>query len=57
MDNYDDEHFASHTFSSKVDNADRVFATLRHQPSDDDIYHSVKSDDDHASLLFLLLSL
>ncbi|KAG2340542.1 hypothetical protein BDR05DRAFT_937722 [Suillus weaverae] len=49
MDDHDDEHFTVQTLPSRGDNADQIFAALRPQHSDDDIYHSVKSDDDHMS--------
>jgi hypothetical protein len=51
VNDHNDEHFLSQAFPSRSDDEDQTFAVLRHQHSDDDMYHSVKSDDDHASPL------
>ncbi|KAG1719880.1 hypothetical protein EDB19DRAFT_2044892 [Suillus lakei] len=49
MDDHDDEQLTPQAFSSKGDKADSMLAALELQDSDDGMYHSVKSDDDHTS--------
>ncbi|KAG0705087.1 hypothetical protein DFH29DRAFT_316434 [Suillus ampliporus] len=43
----DDEPSAPQTFTSKGDQADLTHAAVSSEDSDDDMYHSVKSDDDN----------
>jgi hypothetical protein len=50
MDDHDYEHVMSEAFQSKGDNPGQ-FDDLKHQYSDDDTYHSIKSDDEQASPL------
>ncbi|KIK47713.1 hypothetical protein CY34DRAFT_8765 [Suillus luteus UH-Slu-Lm8-n1] len=49
MDDHDYEHVMPQAFQSKGDNSGQ-FDALRPQYSDDDTYHSIKSDDEHANV-------
>jgi hypothetical protein len=50
MDDHDYEHVMSQAFQLEGDNSGQ-FDALRPQHSDDDTYHSIESDDEHASPL------